>query len=215
MYSSVRTETEPLVDFLAQDGLPLVTSPRGQPVAAPVTMLSTHFVVKPYHVTVAQPRRGPVAHPQVGHRACREWPQGVPASSLRPRRCAITVLAGAGGSGPIGAWLDLSALVTSGAAKAPGVNDFAEAVGKDVFIDVAGWHLYLKDCKMAVGVASALASKVASIGELKEEDVRAVCRAVPVKLGAGRTTLSLLDVMPERCVQDLTDIARRFARKEL
>jgi hypothetical protein len=75
---------------------------------------------------------------------------------------------------------------------------------------------YLKDCKMSVGVASALAQKVAATGgKVSETDVRDVCAKIAVPLGGGRSTLSLSDVMPERCVQDLTDITRRFANKEL
>ena len=148
--------------------------------------------------------------------------------------------------------------MTSGAAKASGVNEFADTVGRDIYIDVAGWHLvrvphrpqstnsvrvptcrrarnfgaenrpswkltrlglawqYLKDCKMSVGVASALAQKVAATGgKVSETDVRDVCAKIAVPLGGGRSTLSLSDVMPERCVQDLTDITRRFANKEL
>ena len=33
-----------------------------------------------------------------------------------------------------------------------------------------------------------------------------------MKLGGGRTTVSLYDVMPPRCVQDLVELAERFAK---
>jgi hypothetical protein len=36
-----------------------------------------------------------------------------------------------------------------------------------------------------------------------------------VKLGGGRTTLALAQCLPDRCIQDLTDITKRYANKDL
>ena len=131
-----------------------------------------------------------------------------------PRRYVCVRALGGGGSGPLGAWLDLASLVSSGA-KTPGVNTFADTLGSEVYVDVAGWHLYLKDAKLAPAVASALAAKVSGGKAPSEADVRDTCAKIPVRLGGGKSVLSLLDVMPERCVQDMVDITRRYANKEL
>ena len=39
-----------------------------------------------------------------------------------------------------------------------------------------------------------------------------ILKKVAVKLGGGRTTLSLYEVLPSRCTQDLVEIAQRFAK---
>jgi len=62
-------------------------------------------------------------------------------------------------------------------------------------------------------LANALGARAASGGgKISEEEVVSVLKKVAVKLGGGRTTLSLYEVMPLRCVQDLVDIAQRFAK---
>lgn len=145
--------------------------------------------------------------------------------------------------GPVGAWLDLAALVSSGS-KAPGVSDFAREIGSEIYIDVANWHLvrarcsrrnvastprltargalrralppaqFLKDARYDVGVANAIAARAASNGgKISADDVTAILKKVSVKLGAGKKELSLFDVMPARCVDDLVDISQRFARE--
>ena len=64
-----------------------------------------------------------------------------------------------------------------------------------------------------MGVANALSQRAATNGgKLSESDVTDTLKKIAVKLGGGRTVVSLYDVMPSRCVQDLTDIAQRFAK---
>jgi hypothetical protein len=62
-------------------------------------------------------------------------------------------------------------------------------------------------------LANAIASRAASGGgRISEDDVVGILKKVPVKLGGGRTTLSLYEVMPSRCVQDLVELSERFAK---
>ena len=123
--------------------------------------------------------------------------------SSAPRR----VVACASADGPIRAWLDLTQLVSS-SARAPGISAFETELGREVYLDISGWHLSLRDSKLAGGVASALASSGSS-------GVRGVLDSIPVSLGAGRTKLSLLSLLPERCVQDVESITRRFEDGDL
>ena len=134
-----------------------------------------------------------------------------PPSRASSSRSAVLARAGSGsGSGPVQAWLDLASLVTGGS-KAPGVSEFADAIGREVYIDVAQWHLYLNDAKLNVGLATVLAARATSQGgKVSEADVRETLSRVPVKLGGGKLSVSLLDVLPDRCVQDLADLTRRF-----
>jgi hypothetical protein len=41
-------------------------------------------------------------------------------------------------------WLDVSKLVSGGGAAKSPYEDFASAIGRDVYVDLAGWHLYLR-----------------------------------------------------------------------
>jgi hypothetical protein len=43
----------------------------------------------------------------------------------------------------VGAWLDLAALVSS-SSKAPRMSEFATEIGRDIYVDIAGWHLVRK-----------------------------------------------------------------------
>jgi hypothetical protein len=67
--------------------------------------------------------------------------------------------------------------------------------------------------KYDVGVASAIASRAASNGgKIDGDEVKAILQKISVKLGGGRTIVSLYDVMSDRCIEDLVDLSKRFAR---
>jgi len=96
------------------------------------------------------------------------------------------------------AWLDLAALVRSSrrhfsAALTPGGgaqvtsgkrpagdDEFAAAVG-DAYLDIRGWHLTLRDAKLHLAVAAALAREA----PCTEASLRALLARVPVDLGGG------------------------------
>lgn len=80
--------------------------------------------------------RAPCAHGPAPRAPCH-----VSRAAQRQQRALLTTArSSTKGDGPLGAWLDLASLVTSGS-KAPGVSDFAKEIGSEVFVDVAGWHL--------------------------------------------------------------------------
>lgn len=115
------------------------------------------------------------------------------------------------GDGPVGAWLDLASLVSSGS-RAPGLGEFVSAVGKECYLDVSGWHLLLKDAKLDLAVCNGLSALVTKNQPVSEEQVRGLLKRIPVKLGGGKLTVSLEELMPSRCVADLVDLTERFAR---
>lgn len=118
-------------------------------------------------------------------------------------------------------WLDLAKLVASDGNKAKGpYEELAYKIGRDVYVDIAGWHLALRDMSAAPGfkmsqcLATALGPEAAGSGRsgVRENDVAAVLKKIPVELGAGKTRVSLYDVMPSVCVSDLCKILDDFAR---
>ncbi|KXZ50547.1 hypothetical protein GPECTOR_16g722 [Gonium pectorale] len=139
------------------------------------------------------------------------------------------------GRDAVDGWLDLTKLVAgSGGNKTP-YEEFASAIGgtggsvvppsspeggRDVYVDLAGWHLYLRD--MGTGVPGSSLKMSQALAQqlgpqlnkgLREPDVEALLKKVPVKLGAGKLKASLYDVMPSMCVGDLVRLCEEFARR--
>lgn len=124
------------------------------------------------------------------------------------------------GKDAVDGWLDMAKLVAGGGATKTPYDEFASAIGRDVYVDLAGWHLYLRDMgtgvpgnslKMSQALAAQLGPQLKR--GLREPDVEALLKKVPVKLGAGKLKTSLYEVMPSMCVQDLARLCEDFARR--
>jgi hypothetical protein len=140
------------------------------------------------------------------------------------RRASVLVVRAAGsgsGSGPAGGWFDLAQFVASSSSNKTPFDELAASIGKDIYIDVQGWHLFLRDVKIAGGeqsVAQALAAKLggdvmSSGGRCDVRDVEETLKRTPVSLGRGKVTLSLYDVVPNVLVDDLYELCESFARE--
>ena len=130
------------------------------------------------------------------------------------RDSSVRIRAGGG----IDGWFDLASFVaTSSSSKNP-FEELSDSIGKDCYVDIAGWHLFLKDIKVEgqTTMAQALAAKLG--GDMKstgfdDRDVEDALRKVPVKIGQGKVTVSLKDAMPAMVVSDLVDICKEYARR--
>lgn len=135
---------------------------------------------------------------------------------LAPRRIISVASVG---KDAVTSWLDLAGFVATASpgARTP-FDELADKIGRECYIDVAGWHLYLKDVKLPntqVTMAQALAQQLGSLIQgqgFSSAAVNQLVGRVPVKLGQGKSTLPLADVMPSRCLQDLEDICEQYAR---
>ena len=78
------------------------------------------------------------------------------------------------------------------------IESLAAEIGDQVYIDIAGWHLYLSDGKLHLNLAEKfypiLTEEVPSEGQVLE-----MLQGVPVKLGAGRKQVPLIDLLPMQC----------------
>lgn len=86
--------------------------------------------------------------------------------------------------------------------------------GKDIYIDVNGWHLFLKDVTAApdVKLNQALAQQIGEESSQGKLDLEALLKKVPVKIGGGKTRVSLFDAIPSFSYDDLQNIVRDFDR---
>lgn len=91
------------------------------------------------------------------------------------------------------------------------VESLAAEIGESIYIDIAKWHLYLGVAKLHTTLAEKLMPMVASDG-ISEDAVVKVLQEIPVKLGGGRSTLPLADLLPMQCQVNLVDLLEEYQR---
>ena len=104
----------------------------------------------------------------------------------------------------------------SGASSSFGISELAQDIGRDCYVDLNGWHLFLKDMKpqgsVHTGLANVVTATILKNGKTcSEQDATEILKAVKVPLGGGKMEASLFDLMPKRCVDDFVEIAKKYA----
>lgn len=92
------------------------------------------------------------------------------------------------------------------------IEDLAATIGENVYIDVAKWHLYLSDAHFHTVVAEKAYTLIEN-NSITEANVLALLADIPVKLGGGKTELSLKDLIPMQSQIKLIDILEEYQRK--
>lgn len=90
------------------------------------------------------------------------------------------------------------------------IEDLAADIGKDVYIDVAKWHLYLNDAHLHTELAEQFAPLIES-GSISEQSLKDVLRGISIKIGGGTRELPLIDFLPVQCQVSLMDILEEYA----
>ncbi|ERN42175.1 protein of unknown function (DUF3181) [Rubidibacter lacunae KORDI 51-2] len=85
----------------------------------------------------------------------------------------------------------------------------AAEIGDKVYIDVAKWHLYLRDAHLHSVVAARIYPLLES-RTLSEDAVLDILRDIPVKLGGGRKQLPLADLLPMQGQVALLDLLEEY-----
>ncbi|MCL2923230.1 MAG: DUF3181 family protein [Trichodesmium sp. MAG_R03] len=92
------------------------------------------------------------------------------------------------------------------------IESLAAEIGDKVYMDITGWHLYLSDAKLHLTLAEKfypiLTKEVPS-----QDQVLEILQGVPVKLGAGRKQVPLIDLLPMQCQNDLIEVLAEFREK--
>ncbi|MGK7943691.1 MAG: DUF3181 family protein [Microcystaceae cyanobacterium] len=89
------------------------------------------------------------------------------------------------------------------------IEALAAEIGENVYIDIAKWHLYLSDAHLHTVVAEKVYPLLVD-KELTEDAVTDILRQIPVKLGAGRRELSLIDLIPNQCESALYEVLENY-----
>ncbi|MEG4025271.1 DUF3181 family protein [Microcoleus sp. S13C4] len=92
------------------------------------------------------------------------------------------------------------------------IESLAAEIGENVYIDIAKWHLYLRDAHLHTVVAQQLYSMLED-GNLDTDKVGQVLQGIPVKLGGGKREVPLADLIPMQCQVQLMDVLEEFQKK--
>jgi hypothetical protein len=91
------------------------------------------------------------------------------------------------------------------------IEALAADIGKNVYMDIAKWHLYLSDAHLAKVVAERVYPLLTS-NKLDENQVIQILEDIPVKLGGGKREVPLIDLLPTTCQVNLMDVLEEYQR---
>ncbi|HBE19797.1 MAG TPA: thylakoid-associated protein [Cyanobacteria bacterium UBA11149] len=91
------------------------------------------------------------------------------------------------------------------------IEALAAEIGENIYIDVAKWHLYLREAHLHSILAQRLFPLVTE-GNINQDEVVEILQSIPVKLGGGKRELPLVDLLPRQCEVNLMDLLEEFQR---
>ncbi|MEA5501251.1 DUF3181 family protein [Limnoraphis robusta Tam1] len=92
------------------------------------------------------------------------------------------------------------------------IEKLASAIGENIYIDVAKWHLYLSDAHLHTQVAEQLYPLLEE-GNIEADKIAQVLQDISVKLGGGKLTASLADLIPTSVQNDLVRLLEEYQRQ--
>ncbi|KAK3259671.1 hypothetical protein CYMTET_31343 [Cymbomonas tetramitiformis] len=119
------------------------------------------------------------------------------------------IVARAGENPFVEGWLDMTKMFTGNTDSSSSTNELAEKIGSEIYADVGGWHLFLREMKLANFIANEVTTRV-SDGDRVEDAVIWVCSRVPVKLGQ-KKDVPLIDLLSNIAIQDMVKIIEDYA----
>lgn len=93
----------------------------------------------------------------------------------------------------------------------PDIEKLAAEIGKQTYIDVAKWRLYLSDANLHLSVAEQV-YPLLEAGIPEESQIQKVLQGMGVKLGGGKLTVPLSDLIPAASVSDLMNCLEEFQK---
>ncbi|MBD1908225.1 DUF3181 family protein [Funiculus sociatus GB2-A5] len=91
------------------------------------------------------------------------------------------------------------------------IEALAAEIGENIYIDIAKWHLYLRDAHLHTVLAEQLYPMLVN-DSLQEDRVLQVLENIPVKLGGGKREVPLIDLLPMQCQVNLMDLLEEYQR---
>jgi len=91
------------------------------------------------------------------------------------------------------------------------IENLAAQIGDNIYIDVAKWHLYLREAHLHTVVAEKVFPLLEN-DSLSENVVMSILREIQVTLGGGHLQVSLADLLPTKCQMDLIDLLEEYQK---
>ena len=91
------------------------------------------------------------------------------------------------------------------------LEGLAAEIGENIYIDIAKWHLYLGVANLHLPLAEKLLPMVTD-DNISEDAVVEVLQSISVKLGGGRRTVPLAELLPMQCQVNLVDLLEEYQR---
>jgi Protein of unknown function (DUF3181) len=92
------------------------------------------------------------------------------------------------------------------------IESLAATIGENVYIDVAKWHLYLRDAHLAKPLAEQLYPLLTQ-KTVTSDQVQAILKGIAVKLGGGKMEVPLSDLLPMQSQVHLMDVLEEYQRE--
>ncbi|MGB3493691.1 MAG: DUF3181 family protein [Elainellaceae cyanobacterium] len=91
------------------------------------------------------------------------------------------------------------------------IEALASNIGDKIYIDIANWHLFMREAHLHTLLAERLFHLISN-DEINDVSVHKVLAEVQVKIGGGKRELVLTDLIPTAGVADLVDLLEEFRR---
>jgi len=92
------------------------------------------------------------------------------------------------------------------------IESLAAEIGENIYIDIAKWHLYLREAHLHTTLAEQIYPMLTS-NSLEEGRVMQILQNISVKLGGGKREVPLADLLPMQCQVNLMDLLEEYQRK--
>lgn len=91
------------------------------------------------------------------------------------------------------------------------IERLAADIGDQIYLDVAKWHLYLREAKLHTALAEKLAP-IAESGTIQEAEVLDLLNQSVIELGGGKQKLPLSELIPAIGIRRLMDVLEDWSR---
>ncbi|MEW6496024.1 MAG: DUF3181 family protein [Cyanobacteriota bacterium] len=91
------------------------------------------------------------------------------------------------------------------------IEGLASEIGKNIYMDIAKWHLYLSDAHLAGAIAERVYPMLVN-NKLDENQVIQILEDISVPLGGGKRQVPLIDLIPSNGQVNLMDLLEEYQR---